>query len=91
MGAAVAGVAADLAWSASIAGDWDAQSRGSVVGYCVLIGVYTAAAVAAVIVAARSRARAREWIVASVGLAVVVVAIALIGLFGVALSRGPFI
>jgi len=89
MGAAVAGVAADLAWSASIAGDWDAQSRGSVVGYCVLIGVYTAAAVAAVIVAARSRARG--WIVASVGLAVVVVAIALIGLFGVALSRGPFI
>ena len=89
MGAAVAGVAADLAWSASIAGDWDAQSHASVVGYCVLLGAYTTAVVAASVVAARSHSRG--WTVASLLLAVVVVAIALIGLFGVALSRGPII
>jgi len=89
IGVAIAGIVADLAWSNSINGDWDSQSSASVVVYFVLLALYVAAAVGAFVAALRSRSRG--WIVGSLVLAVFAVGLALIGVFGVAFSRGPFI
>jgi hypothetical protein len=89
MGAVVAGIAADLAWSSSIHGDWGAQSQRSVDGYLALLAAYVATSLAAV--ALTVRMRSRRWSIASILLSVVAVGIALLGVFAVALSREPFL
>jgi hypothetical protein len=88
-GAVVAGIAADLAWSSSIHGDWGAQSRGTVDGYLALLAAYVATSLGAVVLSLRMRSR--RWSIASILLSVVAVGIALLGVFAVALSREPFL
>jgi hypothetical protein len=88
-GAVVAGIAADLAWSSSIHGDWGSQGQGSVDGYLALLAAYVAASLAVVVLALRMRSR--RWSIASILLSVVAVGIALLGVFAVALSREPFL
>ena len=89
MGAAVAGIAADLAWSSSIRGDWGSQGHGTVDAYFALLAAYVATSLAAVVLAVRMRSR--RWSVASILLSVVAVGIALLGVLAVALSREPFL
>jgi hypothetical membrane protein len=89
MGAAVAGIVADLVWSSSIHGDWGSQSHGTVDAYLALLSVYVAASLVAV--AAAVRLRSRRWSIASILLSVVAVGVALVGIFAVALSREPFL
>src|SRR5712691_6936950 len=89
MGAAVAGIAADLAWSSSIRGDWGSQGQGSVDAYLALLAAYVATSLAAVVLAVRMRSR--RWSMASILLSVVAVGIVLLGVFAVALSREPFL
>jgi len=89
MGAAVGGIAADLAWSNSIRGDWGSQGRWSVDAYLALLAAYVAASLVAVVLALRLRSR--RWTTASILLSVAAVGLALLGVFAVALSREPFL
>jgi hypothetical protein len=89
MGAAVAGIVADLVWSNSIRGDWGSQSHWTVDAYVALLAAYVAASLVAVALAIR--VGSRRWSIASALLGVVAVGVALIGIFAVAFSREPFL